>query len=582
MALPTLIVQTLSLVITVLLICNVIARYTFGFPLLIEGVLQIFFSELNHHKQHRRYQRFEEQSNDVEELGEKAVARTECVGAVIGYREDPNLFRKCLESYRDDASRTVRVLVIGIDGNDDEDMKMVRTAEHVFGTDETPTIPLHEPFGALAARMISDWKIRRSCSEKGSELSEDEFHDHVLDVLIRQATAMLQDHGLLYHVHKNSPPKAICICQPHNSKKEIMFSAFIFNLALAGANNIPYIWSSDSDSYLDINAAPIHRVLATMSTDPAIAGSCGALQIHNARQSTITRLISATYWTDLALTSGQNSAFDVTDCQPGPCAAFTRSALAAILVPWHAQTFLGARPLVNEDRHLSTLLLARGHKVTFHPHGRVLTDAPATLAAWIVQQVRWSRAIVLESLAHPRVLAQRHPMLALYALRRVAGPFVQAWIVVRYLASGAGTRVTSPVDIGARVLLCSVYTAWWRGAGWRVWPWLCASQVFLQFPQPPIVFWACATFLDGSWGGAVGRREGGEKEEEGVSVKRLFMAFRKTWAPLVCVAFWVGLVGAAVCKFLASVALVGDESICAAIGGMVSGAGTLYMLAQGH
>lgn len=130
-AVPTLIVQTLSLVITVLLICNVIARYTFGFPLLIEGVLQIFFSELNHRKQHRRYQRFEEQSNDVEELGEKALARTECVGAVIGYREDPNLFRKCLESYRDDASRTVRVLVIGIDGNDDEDMKMARTAEHV-------------------------------------------------------------------------------------------------------------------------------------------------------------------------------------------------------------------------------------------------------------------------------------------------------------------------------------------------------------------------------------------------------------------------------------------------------------------
>ncbi|GME49205.1 glycosyltransferase family 2 protein [Neofusicoccum parvum] len=499
----------------------------------------------------------------------------------------------CLESYRDDTSRAARVLVVGIDGNEAEDMQMIAMAEKVFGVENTPTIPLHEPFGQMATRMISDWKRDRLEQKKGRDVSEDECHDHVLEVLVRQATSILQDCGQLHH----APGRAlqpICVCQPHRSKKEIMFSSLLFTLALARANNLPFIWSSDSDSILHTPAAPIHRVLAAMSADDRIAGSCGALQIHNAAQSTVTRLVAATYWTDLSLTSGQNSAFDVTDCQPGPCAAFRAAALASILVPWHAQTFLGARPVVNEDRHLTTRLLLRGHKVTFNPAATVLTDAPATLAAWVVQQVRWSRAIVLETLAHPRaLLVARSPVLALYALRRVAGPYLQAWIVVRYLCAGRGTAVTSPADIAARILLCSAYTLWRNrgelgvagGGGGsssssssaRLWPWLVASQVFLQFPQPPIVFWACATFLDGSWGSPV--KCPPEKVE---AVPR--RAFRKNLAPLLCVAVWVALVGAAVSKYLAGVVFVGYgvERFCASVGAMVAGSSMFYLLVCGY
>ncbi|KAK0637638.1 Hyaluronan synthase 1 [Lasiodiplodia hormozganensis] len=453
-------------------------------------------------------------------------------------------------------------------------MQMVDLAESVCGATNVSVIELDEPFGAIAARMIDDWKVQRS---DGDKLDEDEFLEHVFGVLVRRAAAVLQDFKLLDNLGTGDLAKAICITQPHVSKKDIMFTAFLFTLAIARAQDIPFIWSSDSDSYLDPTAAPVHRVLTTMAADPAIAGSCGALQIHNAAQSTITRLVSATYWTDLALTSGQNSAFDVTDCQPGPCAAFTTNALSDILLPWYTQTFLGVRPIVNEDRHLSTLLLSRGYRVTFHPAATVMTDAPSTFATWIVQQVRWSRAIVLETIAHPRVLTSRNPMFALYALRRIAGPYLQAWIVIRYLRSGAGTTVTSPADITARMLLCSIYTATRRGAGWRRWPWLCASQVFLQFPQPPIVFWASATFLDGTWGNEA-QKDNAVKEES--ALKTLLQALINTWAPFICVSVWVGMVAAVVCKFSASIALVGSESVCAATGGIVFSIGMLYVISK--
>ncbi|EKG20638.1 hypothetical protein MPH_02165 [Macrophomina phaseolina MS6] len=152
-AAPTLVAKTVSLIISIVLVYKIIVHYTFGFPLLIEGILQIIFSEVNDHKQRRRYQRYEQQMNDVEGLGEKAASRSECVAAVIGYREDPDLFHKCLASYGEDTSGTVRVLVIGIDGNEEEDMRMAKTAEDVCASYKAPVPPRTARAGPGSSEM---------------------------------------------------------------------------------------------------------------------------------------------------------------------------------------------------------------------------------------------------------------------------------------------------------------------------------------------------------------------------------------------------------------------------------------------
>ncbi len=46
-----------------------------------------------------------------------------CIATVVGYREEPSLYRRCLESYKglDD----IEILVAGIDGNKHDDQEMM-------------------------------------------------------------------------------------------------------------------------------------------------------------------------------------------------------------------------------------------------------------------------------------------------------------------------------------------------------------------------------------------------------------------------------------------------------------------------
>lgn len=47
----------------------------------------------------------------------------------MGYRAEPNLYRKCLESYG--GSPGLEIMLVGIDGNHDGDMEMIRIAQGV-------------------------------------------------------------------------------------------------------------------------------------------------------------------------------------------------------------------------------------------------------------------------------------------------------------------------------------------------------------------------------------------------------------------------------------------------------------------
>ena len=181
----------------------------------------------------------------------------------------------------------------------------------------------------------------RSASKKSPALNEARTDELVLGFLITRASQILQENSLLYVPAGVLQP--ICLYQPHLSKKDIMFTTLIFALAFAGANNIDFIWSSDSDSW--IYPDTLHQALGSMVSNESVAGSCTALRIHNHCASVVAKMVAATYSTDLALTSGMLGAFDAVDCQSGPCALFRKDPLRAILVAWYTQTFLGQRPV---------------------------------------------------------------------------------------------------------------------------------------------------------------------------------------------------------------------------------------------
>jgi hyaluronan synthase len=55
--------------------------------------------------------------------------KLECLAAVVGWREDPSLYCRALESYK--SSRTCIFLLAGIDGDEAEDQDMVKIFKRV-------------------------------------------------------------------------------------------------------------------------------------------------------------------------------------------------------------------------------------------------------------------------------------------------------------------------------------------------------------------------------------------------------------------------------------------------------------------
>ncbi|KAF2221083.1 hypothetical protein BDZ85DRAFT_222266, partial [Elsinoe ampelina] len=391
---------------------------------------------------------------------------------------------------------------MGIDGNENEDYVMVEVAKEVFGSELT-IIELGETFGALAAQISSstpspqDSPMLGPISEKAAPPAPATNQEDILPALVSHATAILQAHSALY-TSPASPVRPICITQPHHSKKEIMFTTFVFSIAIAQANDISFLWSTDSDSW--VYPDTLSTAIKSIYCDERIGGTATRFSIHNRDESMIAHLAAATYEADFALQIGLLSACDTTDCQPGPCALFRRKALEEAVVKWYGQSIFGFRPLVNDDRHLTTRLLLSNHSVTSHPLTLTATDTPTSLPKYIIQQTRWARASFVEGTCYPRIFLLHHPLLCLATFRRFYVPLLNILIVVRYLSTGESSAFSSLPDIVARLLVASLYSSTRIGQGWRHVPLHACSMLLFQVPQAAFQVWAGLSMFENTWG----------------------------------------------------------------------------------
>ncbi len=107
------------------------------FPVTLDIVITIALTELNRYVIESRRMSFLPQpwGREQRTLQEKDHNRTfalesqplpaklECLAAVVGWREDPALYARALESYK--SSRTCAFLIAGIDGDEAPDQDMV-------------------------------------------------------------------------------------------------------------------------------------------------------------------------------------------------------------------------------------------------------------------------------------------------------------------------------------------------------------------------------------------------------------------------------------------------------------------------
>ncbi|KAK3996641.1 Hyaluronan synthase [Cladorrhinum sp. PSN332] len=529
------------------LVSTVHSRY----PVTLDIFITIALTELNRYTVEGRriaLNQAEEKAEEVREYNEKepwgslhlesqpAAPRLECLAAVVGWREDPALYRRALESYK--TARTCSFLLAGIDGDEKEDQDMVNVFSQVY-PNNSAVIQIPEPLGDVAERI----RAKTLALQRQNGQPEDEA---VADSVAMQACLDLAKSILAQHkvgIRTSSPDsiRYLCLKQRHMHKKGIMFTAYVFSLVITDMLGIEFMWSSDSDTIVFPDS--LEKTINTIASDPKAGGASSGLVVHNARETPITSLASAVYWGELYLTRSTPACVGTSDCQSGPSTAFRLSALPGILVPWYLQIALGKRMIVNEDRHLTTNLLLRGWKVIFASDVLTATDTPTTMARWLKQQVRWARATHIESLLRPKVYLVSHPLLFYGMAKREFGPAIGAAAVTWYFLTGQNLIVFSFMDLVYRILISSLYN--FLRNPHRLTrddlKWCVPGIFFYYVPLPAVQVWSMLTMTADGWGTSM--RASGDMER----AKR--EGRRKAWFDMGFFVVWMGIVAGALAKF---------------------------------
>ncbi|KAL2151778.1 hypothetical protein VTH82DRAFT_6876 [Thermothelomyces myriococcoides] len=519
------------------------------YPVTLDIIITIALTELNRYVIEGcriAFQRRQTTSRDAaslpEEWDEKAAwflenqpgtAELECLAAVVGWREDPGLYARALESYK--SSKACVFLLAGIDGDEEADEDMVRVFKKVY-PERSAVVHVPEPLGVIAERVRA--KVIAQGRHHQDPVSEDEADAVAMRHCVELAKTILIQHGL--RIGSPDGVRYLCLKQRHMHKKGIMFTTFIFSLVIADILGVEFLWSSDSDTIVFPDS--LEGTINTIAADPDAGGASSGLIVHNAEETMVTKLASAVYWGELYLTRSTPACTGTSDCQSGPSTAFRLAALPEILIPWYLQRALGKRMIVNEDRHLTTNLLLRGWKVMFASDVLTATDTPTNMSRWLKQQVRWARATHIESLLHPRVYATSHPLLFYGMAKREFGPAIGAIAVIWYFFTSQQLVVFSAKDLVYRVLVGSCYNILRNPDRLkrRDLVWILPSIFFYYVPLPAVHLWSMMTMGADGWGTSM-RASGERARKESLS---------KAWFETGFFVVWMGILGGVTAKLL--------------------------------
>jgi len=190
-----------------------------------------------------------------------------------------------------------------------------------------------------------------------------------------------------------------------------------------------------------------------------VAAVTGAVGVSNASTNLLTRLTALRYWMAFHQERAAQSLFGVMLCCSGPFSAYRRAVVMEVLDDYVRQSFLGQPCTFGDDRHLTNLILSRGHQAIFDPDAHVVTHVPDTWNGFVRQQARWNKSFYRELLWSARFVHRRNPYLALELTLQTVLPFMLlgaltsvAW---RAASSPAVAAVYAAIVVGIALLRCS-------------------------------------------------------------------------------------------------------------------------------
>ena len=274
---------------------------------------------------------------------------------VVGYKEDPNYFRSCLESVLRLQYKNLKHIVVVVDGNDEDDRYMANIANGVFkenvisiDLDFIPSVKAQE---AIAAGDVCPDGLGvvpgHSCTNSGS-------------------------------------PPVYVVTQPHAGKREVIYTAYL----LSKGWGIEFFVNTDSDTILDKNAVD---ELVYMVTGEDVNAVAGRLEIFN-KTNWLTYLTAARYFIAFNIERASQGYHGVVGCISGPLGLYRVSAVRLVVEDWVSQTFWGNKCTFGDDRHMTNKLLSIGGKIMYTHKSFAETETPSSYARFVAQQTRWSKS----------------------------------------------------------------------------------------------------------------------------------------------------------------------------------------------
>ena len=313
---------------------NMMSISVFSLCTTIHFFVQIVISWLNH-KNVKNVKEYELDTNNLPSVGIQ----------VSGWREDPELFEKCLISLKRQTYNNVKYITFCSDGNEEEDMYMSKIFKKVFGK------------GAMCVTI----------SKQGKHLTKTEKTE-------------------LFN--KTGKQKYVCFMQPHGGKRYAMYTQ-MKNLI---HNKCDYVLFIDSDTIVEKEA--VTKLVKTIKYYDGTTVT-GDVRIYNP-DNLLAYLIALKYWFAFNLERSAQSYFGSVSCIAGPFGLYDAVFLNKIVEEWNRQSFCGKECTFGDDRHLTNLVLKYGGTAYYNDDAICYTDTPITLTRFVSQQTRWGKSFIRE------------------------------------------------------------------------------------------------------------------------------------------------------------------------------------------
>jgi hyaluronan synthase len=303
---------------------------------------------------------------------------------VVGYKENPEYYKNCLESIKKSyyKSEKINKIIVVIDGNDEDDQYMIDIFNNIF------------------------------------------TESYVISLEDFDKNNFIRNH--LSFFEKN---KSICISQNHDGKRTGMFTAFSISLLEKKMynKNIEYVFCTDSDTI--IYPECIENMITCFQKNKNIGSICGNLSIFNKYDSFITFLSNLRYWYAFNLERAYQSFTGEVLCVSGPNGMYDINILEKVIEEWKNQTFLGKKCTYGDDRHLTNKILETSKKIIYTQSSIAETETPDNIYRFFKQQVRWNKSAFREFFWSLRII-DKH---SIFMTINIIYMFVYPYLVIGYL-----------------------------------------------------------------------------------------------------------------------------------------------------